>query len=242
MGNKHSGATSKSPSAAFGRLRIDSPHRQSPRRHPRATTADLTGGQQGPGTSFTSLHDLHLGSIATEKSPLLLRKLESLPSTDSGIAAIPPPWWIVPALICALCYAFYNIFIKLGSASIHPILGGVILQFVAAILGTCLLTILLWKDGGAEDLDYDFDGIKWSVCAGIAVGLAEIVSFVVSGLGVPASKSIPVIIGGSVGCGVLLGLFLLREALGYRGWTGVVLIISGVALVGSDPIGAGAMH
>ena len=232
---------SKSPSAAFGRLRIDSPHRHSPRHHHR-DTADLIGGQQGPGTSFTSLRDLHLASVATEKSPLMVRKLESLPSTASAISVVPPPWWIVPALICALCYAFYNIFIKLGSASIHPILGGVILQFVAAILGSCLLSILIWKDGGVEDLDYDYDGIKWSICAGIAVGLAEIVSFIVSGLGVPASKSIPIIIGGSVGCGVLLGLMLLREALGYRGWTGVILIISGVALVGSDPIGAGAMH
>jgi len=31
--------------------------------------------------------------------------------------------WIVSALLCALAYALYNIFIKKGSASIHPILG-----------------------------------------------------------------------------------------------------------------------
>jgi hypothetical protein len=32
--------------------------------------------------------------------------------------------------------ALYNIFIKLGSYSIHPVLGGVVLQFVAALLGS----------------------------------------------------------------------------------------------------------
>lgn len=36
--------------------------------------------------------------------------------------------WIFPALLCALSYALYNIFIKKGSHSIHPIVGGVILQ------------------------------------------------------------------------------------------------------------------
>jgi drug/metabolite transporter (DMT)-like permease len=43
--------------------------------------------------------------------------------------------WIFPALACAAAYAFYNIFIKKGSFTIHPILGGLVLQFVAALLG-----------------------------------------------------------------------------------------------------------
>ena len=45
-----------------------------------------------------------------------------------GAAAIPedgpPIYWIAIALVCASAYAFYNIFIKKGSASINPILGG----------------------------------------------------------------------------------------------------------------------
>jgi hypothetical protein len=36
--------------------------------------------------------------------------------------------WIVPALMCALAYALYNIFIKKGSATIHPILGTYVLK------------------------------------------------------------------------------------------------------------------
>eukprot|EP00980_Cylindrotheca_fusiformis_P016217 scaffold4819_cov66-Cylindrotheca_fusiformis.AAC.2 len=60
----------------------------------------------------------------------------------------PPPAllkWIWIALACAICYALYNISIKKGSASINPILGGVILQFVAALLGSLLLGIMMCR-------------------------------------------------------------------------------------------------
>jgi bacterial/archaeal transporter family protein len=163
-------------------------------------------------------------------------------SSGSMMMVIPPAWWLLPALICATCYALYNIFIKLGSASIHPILGGVILQFVAAILGSFMLLLIMWRDGGADDLHYDADGIKWAVCAGVAVGAAEILSFTVSGLGVPATQSIPIVIGGSVGIGCILGLVLLHETLGRQGWIGVAMIILGVGLVGTDPSGADPMN
>ena len=49
--------------------------------------------------------------------------------------------WIGPALACALSYALYNLFIKKASASMDPILGGVLLQMVAAALGAGLLVI-----------------------------------------------------------------------------------------------------
>ena len=92
-------------------------------------------------------------------------------------------------------YAFYNIFIKKGSASIHPILGGVVLQFVAALLGTILLLALLVhqrSSSGTAVIDYDRKGLMWAVCAGLAVGTAEMLSFCVSGMGVPATHFIPI--------------------------------------------------
>jgi transporter family protein len=128
----------------------------------------------------------------------------------------------------------YNIFIKLGSYSIHPVLGGVILQLVAAILGLGLLTGTTIQYG-REELEWDLAGIQWSICAGIAVGLAEMLSFFVSSRGVQAVQSIPVIIGGSVMFGTILGLLLLKENLTPRGWFGVLLIVGGLCLVGTDP-------
>ena len=137
--------------------------------------------------------------------------------------------WIGPALSSALSYALYNIFIKLGSASIHPILGGVVLQFVAALLGTVLLGF------SKGSLTYDRKGMLWSICAGLSVGAAEILSFQVSGMGVQASQSIPIMIGGSVVLGSVLGAVLLKERMSPRGWFGVILVIAGVACVATDP-------
>jgi bacterial/archaeal transporter family protein len=144
--------------------------------------------------------------------------------------------WIVPVLACAASYAFYNIFIKKGSYSIHPILGGVVLQFVAALLGTVLLALLMCKDKEAKaEIEYDRAGIFWSCCAGLAVGSAEMLSFVVSGLGVPATQSIPIIIGGSVVVGAVLGLVLLGEVMMCHGWSGILLLVIGIGLVATDP-------
>lgn len=130
--------------------------------------------------------------------------------------------------------ALYNIFIKLGSFSINPVLGGVILQFVAALLGILLLTYTQIFHGD-EKLHYDRDGIVWSICAGAAVGVAEMLSFFVSGMGVQAVQSIPVIIGGSVLFGTVLGYALLKENLSSRGWFGVLMLVAGICLVGTDP-------
>lgn len=67
---------------------------------------------------------------------------------------------------------------------------------------------------------------------GTSRGLAEIISFMVSGMGVPAVQSIPVIIGGSVMFGTLIGYFFLAETLPLSGWIGVVMIAGGISLVG----------
>jgi hypothetical protein len=49
-------------------------------------------------------------------------------------------------------------------------------------------------------------------------------SFCVSGLGVPATQSIPVIIGGSVMFGAILGVILLGEKLMLHGWSGILIL------------------
>ena len=163
-------------------------------------------------------------------------KVEEGGGGDEASEVGPPPLiqWIGPALFCALSYALYNICIKKGSASINPVLGGVVLQFVAALFGSCLLAILEIEDGG-EGLKYDTEGIMWACFAGISVGTAELLSFSVSGMGVDASKSIPILIGGSVMFGAVLGIIMLGEQLMFQGWSGVVGLMVGIALVATDP-------
>lgn len=152
---------------------------------------------------------------------------------DGDDAEAPPLHvWIGQALFCAMAYALYNICIKKGSASINPILGGVVLQFVAAIFGSLLLGGILLE--GAT-LNADIVGIVWACLAGIAVGAAELLSFGVSGMGVQATQSIPILIGGSVMFGAVLGIFMLGETLELQGWMGVLLLMSGIGMVATDP-------
>ena len=167
-----------------------------------------------------SRHPLHLRGGAT----VVLSAASAAPALSV---------WIGPALACALSYALYNLFIKKASASMDPILGGVLLQIVAAALGAGLLVIQ--RARATAPLEVSKLGVRWAVAAGVAVGVAEILSFIISGLGVPASKSIPAIIGGSVVIGTLLGAVWLGEQLTRRGWVGVAFIALGIALVGIDP-------
>ena len=234
-----------SSSAAFGRLRIDSPGATplgatTLRRRQQLRQLAEGGGGSSPmiGSGFS-----HEQSPLIQPSPRMLSHggTSDALSTQVEVVGSPPlQVWIVPALCCALAYALYNIFIKKGSSHINPVLGGVILQLVAALLGCCLLGFLVVKEGGAEVIDYDMEGIHWAILAGLAVGTAEIVSFFVSSLGVQAMQSIPIIIGGSVMFGTVLGAVALHEVLSPRGWLGVVMISVGISLVGLDSEGEGA--
>lgn len=149
--------------------------------------------------------------------------------------------WGIPGALCATSYALYNVFIKLGSYSISPVLGGVILQFVACLLGVGLLFFDQRKsdrDVWQELKESDRVGIMWCVGAGLAVGTAEMLSFYVSSLGVAASQSIPVIIGGSVVFDVILGVLFLSESFGLKAMIGVPVVVAGICSVASSVTGA----
>jgi transporter family protein len=111
----------------------------------------------------------------------------------------------------------------------------VILQLVAALLGVILLAFLMLTADKSFKLNYDRNGLIWSVAAGLSVGLAEMLSFCVSGLGVPATQSIPVIIGGSVMFGAILGVILLGEKLMLHGWSGILTLVIGIVCIALDP-------
>jgi transporter family protein len=172
----------------------------------------------------------------------LLSSLRGGAAVLSSKVAVPPlRLWIGPALVCAFSYALYNVFIKKASTSIDPMLGGVLLQIVAALLGTLLLVGKRATAQSTGSIPTRPDGIKWAILAGLAVGAAEILSFLISSMGVQAMQSIPIVIGGSVLFGTILGTVWLKEALTGKGWCGVFLIAAGIALVGIDP-GSSGLH
>lgn len=203
--------------------------------------------------SALALLDSHAAfSLPKDTAAAPKLRASSLAPTPSKRKLVSPRWmqvsrggasnsptlsqWIGPALSSALSYASYNIAIKLGSSSISPLLGGVVLQAVAALLGTLLLGL------SNEKLVYDRKGIMYSCLAGVAVGAAELLSFKVSGMGVEASRSVPVMIGGSVVFGAIMGYALLKERMSIKGWFGVLLVVLGIACVATDPGAKLASH
>ena len=136
--------------------------------------------------------------------------------------------WLLLAVLTALCLAFYNFFIKLAANHISAAAGAVILQLVAAALGAVWL---LWLRLKGHPLELSGRGVGLAVLAGAGVGLAEILTFVVFGRGVPSSVGTPVIVGGSVLLTAVLGLVLLRETLAWPQAVGLACIVIGIALL-----------
>ena len=136
--------------------------------------------------------------------------------------------WLPLALLTALCLALYNFFIKLTANHLPPAVGAVVLQLVAAGLGAAWLLKLKLQ---GQPLALSGRGLGMAALAGLGVGLAEILTFVVFQRGVPASVGTPVIVGGSVLLTALLGLVVLREALSLPQLSGLVLIVAGIALL-----------
>ncbi|AWM31839.1 EamA family transporter [Hymenobacter nivis] len=138
------------------------------------------------------------------------------------------PNWLPLALLTALCLALYNFFIKLAAEHLPPAVGAVVLQLVAAALGGAWLLRLKLQ---GQPLPVSGKGLGLAVLAGLGVGLAEILTFVVFRRGVPASVGTPVIVGGSVLFTAVLGLVVLREGLSWPQAGGLVLVVVGIALL-----------
>ena len=138
--------------------------------------------------------------------------------------------WLGYAILTAASFGAYNFFIKVASGKTSVVLGAFVLQVVATLAGGALL--LVQKLRGAE-LAVDARGLGYAALAGLAVGLAEILTFVVFARGAPASLGTPVIMGGSIVCAAALGLAVLGERLTITQAAGAVLIVAGVALLSS---------
>lgn len=140
--------------------------------------------------------------------------------------------WLPVALLTAAAFALYNFFIKLGAGRIHEVLGAVVLQLTAAILGG---GFALFLHLSGHRLAGSRGGMGFSVLAGLAVGLAEVLTFVVFARGAPVAVATPVILGGSLVGVALLGALLLHEPVKAPQLLGMAMIIAGIALVARAP-------
>lgn len=130
--------------------------------------------------------------------------------------------------VAALMFGLYNVFIKLSADHIQAVLGAVVLQFVAAFMG---LAWLAWLHlGQGQALSHTPRGLTLAAMAGVAIGLVEILTFVVYGRGLPVAVGNPLIIGGSLLVTTGVGVLLLREALSPLQLGAVGLIGLGIAV------------
>jgi len=131
--------------------------------------------------------------------------------------------------VAAVMFGLYNVFIKASSDHIHAVLGAVVLQFVAAFMG---LAVLLWlyRTHPAE-ISMTSRGLLLSALAGVAIGLVEILSFVVYGRGLAVAVGTPLIIGGSLIVTTGVGMAVLREHFNTIQFAAVGLIVLGIALL-----------
>jgi transporter family protein len=136
--------------------------------------------------------------------------------------------WLILALLTAFSLALYNFFIKLASDHVQAAVGAVVLQLVAAALGSVWLLRLKLQ---GQPLPMSSKGLWLAALAGLGVGLAEILTFVVFSRGVPSSVGTPVIVGGSVLLTAVLGLVVARETLSMPQVLGLLLIVGGIALL-----------
>ena len=138
---------------------------------------------------------------------------------------------LTSACVIAALYGLYNFSIKVGSDGIHQIVAAVVLQVVATIIGSAALLFLYLR--GTTFPPVTGKGLGFAIMAGAAVGLAEILSFYVYSRGLPVSIGTPLIVGGTVVVGSLLGIAFLHEVLKPSQCIGFVLMAIAIALLTS---------
>ena len=140
--------------------------------------------------------------------------------------------WIFWALLGAFSFGAYNFLTKIASGGIHQILGAVGLQASALAVGVALLAVLHFR---GVSLPVSKSGLGFAALAGVSVGLAEILSFIVFSQGVTVTRATPILVGGGVVAAGLLALVFGRETLGVREAAGIALVVTGIwLLVGGD--------
>lgn len=131
--------------------------------------------------------------------------------------------------LAALMFGLYNVFIKLSADHIQAVLGTVILQFVAAFLGLGLLVYFKYVDNIA--LHITPRGVSLAMLAGAAIGIVEILTFIIYGRGVEVAVGNPLIIGGSLLITTGVGWLFLREVLNPWQLLAIACIIFGVGML-----------
>lgn len=135
---------------------------------------------------------------------------------------------ILLAMLAGTLFACYQLAVKLSAEHIQEMLGAVILQAVAVLVGVLLFFVL--KDGSA-DLIYTSTGVKFAIFAGFFVSLAEIAAFYTFSQDISPSVGITLIVGVNILVGLGLDYFWFKSNLSTTQLLGILFVLAGVILI-----------
>jgi len=132
------------------------------------------------------------------------------------------------ALLAAFLWGLAPVFEKLGLVKISPLAGLTIRNIAITVIA---LIIVLFTNVGKEIIHADFKSVLFVVTGGILAGLLGIWSYFESLKHWEASRVVP-IAGAYPLFAFILSMIFLEEKLTLEKGIGVILIISGVFLLG----------
>lgn len=133
------------------------------------------------------------------------------------------------AIIAACGFAFYNTLLKLASGEMHEVVSAFILQVASAIVGGTILFYIYYSQ--PSSLTFTPKGAQYAILGGAVVALAEIIAIYAFSKGMSASIGIPVIVGGTIIFGAIIGIFVLQESLSLQHVAGIILVLIGIGLL-----------
>jgi multidrug transporter EmrE-like cation transporter len=140
--------------------------------------------------------------------------------------------WIVLAALTTTGWAMYSVFIKLSSGLVHPILGYIVLNLTALVLGGGFLAYLVLAKG--EKLFVTSSGALLCAAAGVAVLVSELSVFYAFLQKAPLSIFYPLASAGGVALATLIAfLFMGEQVFQVRTLIGIVLAIASIYCLSS---------
>lgn len=137
--------------------------------------------------------------------------------------------WLVFAILTIICYAVFDLFVKLSGERIHAGLGGFLINLVATIV--LLIFIIFLRLRGENIPSPKPHGVLYAILAGIAVGFTTIFFMKMFAAGVNLSIGIPFVRIGIVLLASILGVVLLKEGITLRYLLGFAFALIGLYLL-----------
>lgn len=136
--------------------------------------------------------------------------------------------WILLALGALIAYGLFNFFVKLSSDKINVPLAVGIVGTITALVG--FITFAVMRVSG-QPVTFTWSGFRFALYAGLASGVAELLYYFMFLRGAKLSIGLPLVIGGTVLTGSILGILVLSESLSIYQGIGITVTIIGIVLL-----------